>query len=141
MQQLKFNTKFSSNSELAKRKSATTDELLAKQEIKDIVEKLDVSMNEFDYYLGYFLSYYEDKCCCKTCSNIEKCPKEIKGMMLNLVRKEDNSIETSFETSLFIDFTTFEISIIMILSYSHLDYYTYHILVCQLFFRENYTSA
>jgi len=96
MQQLKFNTKFSSNSELAKRKSATTDELLAKQEIKDIVEKLDVSMNEFDYYLGYFLSYYEDKCCCKTCENIEKCPKEIAGMVLRLVRKEDNTIEREY---------------------------------------------
>lgn len=96
MQQLKFNNRFSTDKEYLKRKSATMDDLLTKEEIKRIIDKLDVDMKEFDYYLGYFLSFYEDRCCCKTCSNIEKCPKEIKGMMLNLVRKEDNSIEREY---------------------------------------------
>lgn len=96
MQQLKFNNRFSTDKEYLKRKSATMDDLLTKEEIKRIIDKLDVDMKEFDYYLGYFLSFYEDKCFCKTCSNIEKCPKEIKGMMLNLVRKEDNSIEREY---------------------------------------------
>lgn len=96
MQQLKFNNRLSTDKEFLKKKSATMDELLTKDEVKKIVEKLDVSMSEFDFYLGYFLSYYEDKCSCKNCVNIEKCPKEIKGMVLNLVRKEDNSIQREY---------------------------------------------
>ena len=96
MQQLKFNNRFSTDKDYLKRKSATMDELLTKDEIKDLVKKLDISMNEFDYYLGYFLSYYEDKECCKMCSNIEKCPKEIKGTIIKINRKEDNSIEREF---------------------------------------------
>ena len=96
MQQLKFNNRLSTDKNFLKRKSATMDELLNKEEVKKIVESLDVSMNEFDFYLGYFLSYYEDKCSCKNCENIDRCPKEIKGMVLNLVRKEDNTIEREY---------------------------------------------
>ena len=97
MQQLKFNNKNSMTKQtLAKRKSAIMDELLTKPEVKKIVEKLDVNMNEFDYYLGYFLSYYEDRCACNKCQNIEKCTKEIPGMVLKLIRKEDNSIEREY---------------------------------------------
>ena len=96
MQQLKFNGRINSNKELIKRRSVIMDELLVKDDIKKIVEKLDVSMEEFDYYLGYFLSYYEDKCSCKECSNIEKCPKEIGGMILRLVRKEDGTLEREY---------------------------------------------
>ena len=96
MQQLKFNNHVDAKKELVKRRSVIMDELLVKEDIKKIVEKLDVGMEEFDYYLGYFLSYYEDKCCCKECANIEKCPKEISGMILRLVRKEDGSIEREY---------------------------------------------
>lgn len=97
MQQLKFSNYTSSNSETIKKKrSAMMDELLTKQEIKDIIKQLDVSMNEFDYYLGNFLSYYDDKCCCKSCTNIEKCPKEIKGTIIKLVRSDEGRIEREF---------------------------------------------
>lgn len=95
MQQLKFNN-VKSNSDLQKKKSALMDELLKKEEIRKIKEKLDVSLEEFDNYLGYFLSYYEDVCACKNCVNIERCSKEIKGMTLNLVRREDESIEREY---------------------------------------------
>lgn len=95
MQQLKFNN-VKSNNDLQKKKSQIMDELLTKEEIKKIKDKLDVSINEFDAYLGYFLSYYEDACDCKNCINIEKCPKEIKGMTLNLVRRDDGSIEREY---------------------------------------------
>lgn len=95
MQQLKFNN-VKSNNDLQKKKSQIMDELLTKEEIKKIKDKLAVSINEFDAYLGYFLSYYEDVCDCKNCINIEKCPKEIKGMTLNLVRREDGSIEREY---------------------------------------------
>jgi len=96
MQQLKFNQNTSANREILKKKSSISDELLSKREIKNIIEKLDVGMEEFDYYLGYFLSYYEDKVCCKKCKDLDSCQKEIKGTVLNLVRKEDNSIEREF---------------------------------------------
>ena len=96
MQQLKFNNSVKSNNDLQKKKSQIMDELLTKDEIKKIKDKLDVSMPEFDFYLGYFLSYYEDANYCKNCENIEKCPKEIKGMTLNLVRKEDGTIEREY---------------------------------------------
>ena len=96
MQQLKFNNRFSTDKEYLKKKSATMDELLTKEEVKKIIDALDADMKEFDYYLGYFLSYYEDRCCCKTCEKIEKCPKEISGMILNLVRKEDGTIEREY---------------------------------------------
>lgn len=96
MQQVKFNNNIRSKEQLNKRKSAIMDDLLSKKEIKDLVEKLDIGMEEFNYYLGYFVSYYEDKCFCKDCSNIEKCPKEIKGMVLNLVKDENNSIEREY---------------------------------------------
>lgn len=96
MQQVKFNDSIRSKEQLNKKKSAIMDELLSKKEIKEIVDRLDVGMEEFNYYLGYFVSYYEDKCFCKNCENIEKCPKEIKGMVLNLVKNEDGSIDREF---------------------------------------------
>jgi len=97
MQQLKFDAQVNSKSELIKsKKSAMIDELLTKEEIREIVKKLDVSMTEFDYYLGYFLSFYEDKCFCKSCENMDKCSKEVKGTVLNLFRNEDNKIEREF---------------------------------------------
>ena len=59
MQQLKFNKNTKANREILKKKDAVADELLTKKEIKDIIKKLNVGMEEFSYYLGYFLSYYE----------------------------------------------------------------------------------
>ena len=96
MQQLKFNQNTTANKEILKKKSSVSDELLSKKEVKDVIKKLDVGMEEFDYYLGYFLSYYEDKTCCKNCTNLDNCCKEIKGTVLSLVRKEDGSIEREF---------------------------------------------
>lgn len=96
MQQLKFNQNTTANKEILKKKSSISDELLSKKEIKDIIKKLNVRMEEFDYYLGYFLSYYEDRICCKKCNNLDGCCKEIKGTVLSLVRKEDESIEREF---------------------------------------------
>ena len=52
MQQLKFNNRFSTDKEYLKKKSATMDELLNKEEIKNIIETLNVDVKEFDYYLG-----------------------------------------------------------------------------------------
>ncbi len=92
MQQLKFNNNIKSNSELMKAKSKIADELLAKKEIKDLIEKLNVSNEEFNEYLGYFLSYYEDRCSCKKCENIDKCSKEITGTIIKLSRDENGSI-------------------------------------------------
>lgn len=96
MQQLKFNSRDERLKDLSSKKSALADELLTKEEIKKINEKLDVNLTEFDYYLGTFLSYYEDRCFCKKCKNIEKCEKEVKGMVLNLVRGENNLIEREY---------------------------------------------
>ena len=96
MQQLKFDQNTTANKEILKKKSAICDDLLSKKEIKDIIKKLKVGIEEFDYYLGYFLSYYEDRACCKRCTNLENCAKEIQGTVLNLVRKEDGTIEREF---------------------------------------------
>lgn len=96
MQQVKFNDNIRSKEQLIKRKSAIMDDLLTKPEIKKLIEDMDIGMEEFNYYLGYFVSYYEDKCFCKSCTNIENCPKEIKGMNLKLVKKEDGSIEREY---------------------------------------------
>jgi primosomal protein DnaI len=96
MQQLKFNQNTKANREILKKKTSITDELLTKKEIKDIIKKLNVGMEEFDYYLGYFLSYYEDRACCKKCQNLDKCEKEIKGTVLKLVRQDDNSLEREY---------------------------------------------
>jgi len=96
MQQLKFDQNTRANKEILKTKTSISDDLLTKKEIKDIIKKLNVGQEEFDYYLGYFLSYYEDRCFCKKCSNIEECEKEIKGTVLKLVRKDDNSIEREY---------------------------------------------
>ena len=93
MQQLKFNKNTKANREILKKKDAVADELLTKKEIKDIIKKLNVGMEEFSYYLGYFLSYYEDRMFCKQCTNIEGCAKEIKGTILKLVRQEDGSLD------------------------------------------------
>ena len=95
MQQLKFNA-IKSRTDLDETKSAIMDELLVKEEIKKIIEKLDVSMEEFNYYLGYFLSYYEDRCFCKKCKNIDTCEKEIKGMILKLHKNEDGTIDREY---------------------------------------------
>ena len=96
MQQLKFNKNTKANREILKKKDAVADELLTKKEIKDIIKKLNVGMEEFSYYLGYFLSYYEDRMFCKQCTNIEGCAKEIKGTILKLVRQEDGSLEREY---------------------------------------------
>ena len=96
MKQLNFNQNTNANKEILKKKTAISDALLSKKEIKNIIEKLDVGMEEFDYYLGYFLSYYEDKKFCKECQNLDNCNKEIKGTVLKLVRKEDGSIEREY---------------------------------------------
>lgn len=96
MQQVKFKDNIRSKEQLNKKKSVIMDELLSKKEIKEIVDKLDIGMEEFNYYLGYFVSYYEDKCFCKNCENIEKCPKEIPGMVLSLVKDESGSIEREY---------------------------------------------
>ena len=73
MQQLKFDQNTTANKEILKKKSVICDELLSKKEIKDIIKKLKVGIEEFDYYLGYFLSYYDDRACCKRCTNLENC--------------------------------------------------------------------
>ena len=96
MQQLRFNQNTKANKEIIKKKETISNELLAKKDIKEIIKKLDIGMEEFDYYLGYFLSYYEDRECCRNCKNLEACGKEIKGTVLKLVRKEDNSIEREY---------------------------------------------
>ena len=96
MKQLKFNQNTNAGREIVKHKSSVSDVLLAKEEIKKIIERLDVSMEEFDYYLGYFLSYFEDRECCKNCTSINGCSKEIKGTILKLIRKDDNSIEREY---------------------------------------------
>ena len=96
MQQLKFDNNTRVNKEILKKKTSIADELLTKKEVKDVIKKLNVSQQEFDYYLGYFLSYYEDRSCCKKCENIDNCSKEIKGTLLKLVRKDDGSIEREF---------------------------------------------
>ena len=96
MQQLKFDQNTIANKEISKKKATIAAELLTKKEIKDLIKKLKLSEKEFDYYLGYFLSYYEDRCCCKKCSNIDECQKDIPGTILKLVRKEDKSIEREY---------------------------------------------
>lgn len=96
MQQLKFNQDTLANKEILKKKSAISSDLLTKQEIKEIMTRLNVDEKEFDYYLGYFLSYYEDRCCCQNCTNIDECKKDIPGTVLKLVRKDDNSIEREY---------------------------------------------
>ena len=96
MKQLNFNQKTNANKGILKKKTTISDALLTKKEIKDIIERLDVGLEEFDYYLGYFLSYYEDKKCCNECQNLDNCNKEIKGTVLRLVRKEDGSIEREY---------------------------------------------
>lgn len=98
MQQLKFNNNYASSKLelIRKKRSETMDELLSKEEIKKVIEKLDIGMNEFDNYLGFFLSYYEDKCCCNNCVDIDHCPKEIKGTTLKLIKNPDNTIEREF---------------------------------------------
>ena len=96
MQQLKFNENTKANKEILEKKNAFAKDLLAKKEIKDIIKKLNVTEEEFDYYLGYFLSYYEDRECCKCCKNLDSCSKDVKGTILKLVRKEDDTIEREY---------------------------------------------
>ena len=96
MKQLKFDQNTKAAKEIIRKKEEISKELLATEEVQKVIEKLDVGIKEFDYYLGYFLSYYEDRICCKNCCNLDNCQKEIKGTVLKLVRREDNSIEREY---------------------------------------------
>lgn len=96
MQKLKFDKNTRASKEILKKKEALSNELLQQREIKLAIKQLKMSREEFDFYLGYLLSYFEDREYCKCCSNLDKCPKDIKGTVLKLVRKEDNSIEREF---------------------------------------------
>ena len=96
MKQLKFNQNTVASKAIVKKKEEISKDLISKEEGVNVIKKLKVTKKEYDYYLGYFLSYYEDRIACKDCQKIENCPKEIKGTVLKLIRKEDNSIEREY---------------------------------------------
>lgn len=96
MHQLRFDQSTKASREILEKKNSIMKELLTKKEVKDIIKNLKVSKEEFEYYLGYFLSYYEDRKCCDCCKNLDSCSKEIKGTVLKMIRKEDGSIEREY---------------------------------------------
>lgn len=85
MQQMKVSVK---TDKIKESKRLVKEELIDNPIIIKKMRDLNCSEKEFDDYLGYFLSYYEDKVCCDRCKNPKKCPKQFDGIALDLYRSE-----------------------------------------------------
>ena len=69
-------------------KEIVKEELSDNPLIMNKLRELEASEEEFDKYLGYFLSYYEDRMVCSKCKNPKRCPKQFDGITLDLYRSE-----------------------------------------------------
>lgn len=85
MQQMKVSVK---TDKIKESKRIVKEELIDNPIIIKKMRDLNCTEKEFDDYLGYFLSYYEDKLCCDKCKNPKKCPKQFDGIALDLYRSE-----------------------------------------------------
>ena len=85
MQQMKVSV---NTDKINESKKIVREELIDDPIIIKKMRDLDCSEKEFDDYLGYFLSYYEDKTCCDKCKNPKRCPKQFEGIAMDLYRSE-----------------------------------------------------
>ena len=85
MQQMKVSVK---TDKIKESKKIVKDELIDNPIIIKKMRDLNCSEKEFDDYLGYFLSYYEDKVCCDKSKHPKKCPTQFDGIALDLYRSE-----------------------------------------------------
>lgn len=98
MKKVKFNNPSIKNKkDLEKNKSEIVDELLAKPFIKEKIEQLNIGMDTFNEYLGYFVSYADDYEACLYCKGLQQCPKEIKGIEMGLVLDDDDFLVRTFK--------------------------------------------
>ncbi len=89
MKQIKFsNPSIKNKKDVEKSKSKIADQILAKSFVKAKMKQLDIGMDKFNQYLGYFVSYAEDYEACLNCKNLEECSKEVKGIDMDLIIDE-----------------------------------------------------
>ena len=96
MKEIKFDKAISFDEKIEKNKGKVIDELLAKPFIRKKIEDLGITIEKFNEYLGYFVSYAEDYETCKYCKNLHNCNKEIKGMKMDIVLDEDGDLIREF---------------------------------------------
>lgn len=83
------------NDKIKRSKKVIREELIDNPIIIKKMRELNVTDEEFDTYLGYFLAYFEDKIMCSKCKNPKKCGKQFDGIAMDLYRSE-YGIERSF---------------------------------------------
>ena len=83
------------NDKIKESKRIVKEELIDNPLIIKKMKELNVTDEEFDTYLGYFQTYFEDKMMCSKCKNPKKCGKQFDGIAMDLYRS-DYGIERKF---------------------------------------------